>query len=475
MKKWTKVLCCVLMIGFFAVCTLTGCATVGNIKNTYNEVIYNGNSAVMVGNHLYYGNGFADIGEFSSDGDYKANINKSFLARLDTKNLKAKNEDFSPKNVENVSSEVVGYKNTFMFVLGQQIYYATPNRQKVSTGGETKNDYSYTCIYTSKLNGDSKKKLYTTTAEISKIEVLKTEGTYYIVMLAGDKLIKINLSNNKSQVIAEGVSSVALPKTFQKDKIGSTLNWNGEIYFTTALKVESGSGRNGNILNKIKLSGGKAEEIYNQGTTLSLIGREKDVVFFTEKTGSFETETYVADFSNSTNFNKEKFQSSSSISDIKLISAKTEEGERDLGYVYSVGSNVGFKILGGKSGVVSFQNQGEELSSFKILFVTGRTIYLSTTTGIYRAELSNVFNGISTTVNVETVVTMKAIYDGSFYAFDGSYIYYFAQLEEVEIDENEEEDKEPETDENYYLYRAKVGGENSYQLLGQTVINSRRS
>lgn len=491
MKKWTKVLCLCLLVGLFTICTLTGCATVGNVKNNYNELIYNGNSAVMVDGYLYYGNSFADISALSGDGSYKASAKNSFLARVNTNaELSSKTIDHSPKKVENVSTEVAGYSNSFMFVLGNQIYYATPNRQKVSQDGNASYQYGYTCIYRSKLNGDNKKKLYTTSAEIKQIEVLKEGKTYYIVIFAGDKLVKINLSNSKASTIAEGVTSVAMPKTFQKDKIGSTWGWNEFVYFTKALSVESGSGATGNVVSRVKLSDGKVEEVYNNNSDITFIGREKDVIFYTE-TNSGSAETYMKNMTTSNgSFANYDARIPSSISDIHTVSVKTtekdENGEtqtktNDLGWIYTVGSNLGYRTVGGRSGYVSFSD-GTQFSTYKLLFVDGQMIYLSTTTGIFTVDLSNVFSGESTTVEAKAVVTMTAIHEGALYAFDGSYIYYYAKLEEIEPEKDENgEEKEPETDDNYYLYRAKVGraenvgADKNYELLGLTSINSRRS
>ena len=182
MKKITKLLCGILGVAFLA----TGCATVGNIKNSDNELIYNGNAAVMVDGYLYYGNSFADItaDTFKNLNDYKNSAKLSYLARLNTNiELAATSNNYSPKKVEKVAEEVVGQKNQFMFVLGQYVYYTTPKKEQ-STNSDNKLEYqfSYSTICRSKLNGDDRKELYKTEAEITKIEVLKYSGKYYIVL-----------------------------------------------------------------------------------------------------------------------------------------------------------------------------------------------------------------------------------------------------------------------------------------------------
>ena len=486
MKKFSKILCCVLGLGFL----LGGCATVGSIKNSSEELIYNGNSAVMVDGYLYYGNAISDISAFSSDSDYKKAAKIGYLARLNTNiDLEAKSKNFSPKNVEKVASEVTGYTDDFMFVLGNYIYYATPNRQKaLDSDGNASNYYNYTTLYRSKLNGDGKSKIYTTNGEVTQIEVLKYNGNYYIVMLAGTDLIKIQIGNRVSaSVVAEDVTSVAIPKTYQKDKVGSSLDWNGYIFYTTTRTDEDNSDISGTDVQRVLVTGGDSEVVFHeQGTTVTFIGREKDVLFYT-MTGH-ETEIFISDVTgdNSKNAfrnNRQTFFSASSISDITLVST----GTVDYGYVFlnSSGALMFKDIRNNRSGAITLQSDGESISSYKILFVSGRTVYLSTTTSIYKADISSVFNGGSTTIACDTIVTMTAIYDGNLYAYDGTYIYFYAQLEELEEDEKDpdesEEDEEEETDENYYLYRTKVNknseadAANPYELLGKTQIESRHT
>lgn len=478
MKKITKLLCCLAFICVALVGTLAGCATVGNISNPNKEIVYNGGAATIVGDYVYYGNAFAKAADFKEGGDYKAALETAYVSRLNNKTYDAKGKDYSPKGVEYFASEVAGHEKSFMFTLGQYIYYATPNTQKgINENGETSNYYNYTKIYRSKLNGNKKKCIYTTVGEVTKIEALKFESTYYIVMLAGDKLISINLGNNKGAVLAEGVKSVALPKTYQKDLLGSTLDFNGYIYFTTDRESEIGSGRTGQVVSRIKLSGTEAEVMYDQGTTLSFISRDKDVLFFTEKVGSDETETYMLDLSSNTSKNafvndKKYLGTTSNLTDFNLVS----NDEFEYGYTYLNGSTLNYLLKSGKTGAITFQNQDAPLGGYKVLFTSGRTVYVSTTTGIYRADLSQVFAGSTEIVNCETVVSMTSIYDGALYAFDGQYLYYFAKLEEVETENDDKaEEEQEEADETYYMYRARVGYTNSYNLIGATKSAKRRS
>ncbi len=495
LKNWVKMICCATLCVLCLSCVLAGCATVGNITNSSEEILYNGNSAVMVDGYLYYANSVTDASSFSSDSDYKSSAKTTYLARLNTNvDLEATSEDYSPANVEKVSSEVTGYEGNFMFVLGQTIYYATPNRQVVSSSDGNSYNYTYTCIYKSSLNGNNKSKLYTTLGEITDIEVLKADGVYYIVMLAGTDLVKINLSTNKAETIAEDVSSVALPETYQSNKLGSTLDWNGYIYYTTSSTSESGSGNTLSSLMALELSTGETKELdYSYSDTYSLVGRENDVIFYTITTSTSEstTTTYTSDMSSKpTALSKDIFVSDT-ISDIDLIVTEswTSSGEvsySTVGYIYyNSSSSLMYKSIKGH-GLLSFtatvDGSSTSLSSYYILAINGTTLYLSSTTsdavGIYSADLATATFSSSSgfTVECTEIITMTAIYDAALGAYDGTYLYFYAQLEELEDDDEDDDDETEETDENYYLYRVNVNGAtHKYELLSKTSISSRHS
>ena len=71
---------------------------------------------------------------------------------------------------------------------------------------------------------------------------------------------------------------------------------------------------------------------------------------------------------------------------------------------------------------------------------------------------------------------MTDISDSGVYAFDGKYLYVYAQLQEIPDDlKDEGEEETEETDDNLYLYRARVDGTDEFELLAKTAIESRRT
>ncbi|MBP3431875.1 MAG: hypothetical protein J6K39_03375 [Clostridia bacterium] len=477
MKKWAKILCC---LALFA-CVLAGCGTVGNINNTEKEIIYNGNAAVLVGNHLYYGNSHVDT-DFENEEAYRTSAGSSYLARLDTsKNMTGINADLSPKHVENVASEVTGHDKSFMFVLGQNIYYATPNIHKGEDAeGNVSNNFSFTTIYKSALNGDGKKELYTTTADVTQIETLKFDGKYYIVILAGEKLVKIDLSSDKATELATGVKSAAMPETYEKSKVGSTLDWNGYVYYTTA-KSDENSALSGYNVNRVAINTEKAEAVYTAGgtKTITFLDRERDVLVY-----SIGSEVYVSTKSNNKNDfinSQHLLQATSSISGFNLVtSVSTEQDgakkETIHGYVFTSGSALNYVTSNfAREGAITFKDAaGTAITGYTTVLVSGRTVYLATTSAIYKADISSVFITSSETVTCQTIVTMTTIDTGAF-AFDGDYVYYYAGLETLESEGGETTEVE---DDSLYLYRAKISSSQNakaYQLLSAAQDSDRKN
>lgn len=465
MKKGAKLLCGILGVAFLA----TGCATVGNVNNTEKEVIYNGNAAVCVSDYVYFGNSLADYTTFTSDGSYKTAAQISYLNRLETAvKLSATSKDYSPKNTEKVNDEVVGQKNNFMFVLGDYIYFSTPKReQEKDSEGIPQYVYSQSTLYRSKLNGDNKSVIYKTTGDISNIEVLKYNGKYYIVMLEGTNLVKIEIGDNySSKVIAKDVSAIAIPKTYQKANEQSTLSWNGQIVFATARKDESNSDISGTKISKIDVATEKVKTIFDeQAVTVNLLGREKDVIFYTINSVSYAFDTNKAGTVDLKSSEYEIY--SAAISDVNLIASQNKE----YGLLYTSNSKTVYRTTSGKTGVVNFTVDGSSISA-SVVNVSGRRVFLASSTGLYSAELSDVYSRTTNgAVDVEchTIATHSAI-KTDLVSYDGKYIYYYAQLENVEDDETI-----TDTDANYYLYRANVNNTNDYALLSLTQTDSRHS
>lgn len=483
MKKMNKVLCGVLGLGFL----LTGCATVSSFKNTKEELIYNGNVATVVGDYVYYANKYAETIE-DKDG-YKEAAKLAYLARIDRNIDVATKKDYTPADIEKVGSEVVGHSKNYMITLGNYIYYTIPNKDKVEDSeGNVSYKFNYTTLYRCKLNGDKVKKLYTTTGEVTQIETLKHNGKYYIVMLAGSDLVRVEIGKKCSaKVIAEDVTSLAMPETYEENRFGSTLAWNGNLFYTIAKKDESNPDITGTHIYKHELSSNEGKKVGTVAKTLKFIDREVDTLFYTYSETAVE-KTYAYD-SNRTievggkqvapafTVNASDLFSVSTIENIKQVTARVaSEGKTaalTMGYVYFNSEIMTYQTVAGKTGSFTFKSGDTNVENFQLLFVDERTAYLSMATGIYKADLSAAFNGEGGPVEIECVevVNMLGLQEEGNYAFDGTYIYYYADLQPLSEEEaGEGEDTTEDLDSGKFLYRSHVGktGAANYQLLSKT-------
>lgn len=465
MKKITKVLCGILCAGLF----LAGCASVSNIKNSSNEIVYNGTAATMVAGYLYYGNAFeSNVSGFDNTTDYKNSAKLSYLARLNTKiNLAAKNGKYSPKSVEQVTKEVVSQDQSFMFVLGDYVYYTAPKtEQEKNDSGKLEYDFDSTKFFRSKLNGDSKKAFYSTTAKISSIEVLKTKGKYYIVLLEDGKLVKFELGKSvKKTIIDKNVTSVGMPKTYEKSKDQSTLDWNGYLIYTKAATNENSTDISGTDVLKVALSGGNPVTLgHVLNKTINIVGRERDEIFYTQ-----DSTTYKFDASSTSLGTTEYY--AGEISGVNLIATK----ESVKGYIFKANDKMIYKTASNKTGLLKFKYDDNDVSG-EIVAIDERMVYIATTSAIYKVDLSEVFERNESgevTKNLTKIVEMASIHQGN-YAYDGKYVYFYAQLENEEPEEGETAETITDFDANYYLYRAKVTG-TTYELLSRTKTAKRHS
>lgn len=287
MKKIAKCVFGALSASAFMIMGVTGCSGVQNINNNTNGIIYNGGSVVSVGDYLFYGNGFVSgVDEFndSSSSEYDAAKEYAYLSRINKSEYDGTKYK-SSSNVQKISDRVVGYSNAYMFVSGEYIYYATPNLHQTN---QNKYIWKYVSIFRSKLNGDDKKEVFTTTAynaSTAQIRALSFENKNYLIIFDGTNLVRITLDDKIStKIISDSVTGVALPKEGEQ--------WNGDIYFTEDRNSTS------NIVYKASVTDGEKEEICKEnGLKVTFTGRVGNKIFYSREQDSIK-ETYILDLDN---------------------------------------------------------------------------------------------------------------------------------------------------------------------------------
>ncbi len=490
LKKFLIVICCILSFGF----VLAGCSTVSMITNENNELIYNGNAGVTIGDYLYFGNSYNEVSSLSDMSGLRDVRKSSYLARINLENINAKGQNFTPNGVEKVNSEAVAQENQFMFAIGNYIYYLKPDVHRYTTDDGASYQFGYSVLCSVKLNGDGNREIYTYQGEVAEIEVLKYDGRYYVVAFAGDQLFATRLNNGKgsTKVLGEGVTSVAIPKTQGAELDGYSDEWNGKIYFTDTDE---------NDVSKVKevavtADGTEdAEVIGDKNGTVSFVYRQNDLIFYTYTSGS-TTRTY---YNNVKTLSGEYYKneiilvdnahefSSATISNVFVL----QYGTPFETVVYTANSAIYYKnTMNGSGRVTISDDSGNDVSSATIMVVDDRLAYLISSTGIYEVDFARLTTGsgdISITPT-KTVATMTSI-NTTLYSYDGEYIYFYAGLEaltdeeqelinnekeEAGIEVSDEEEDITSLDDGTYLYRVSIATGDT-QLLGITDYEERHS
>lgn len=458
----------ILSILFAMALILTGCATVSNVvdkngKAIYlDEIQYNQGHVVEVGDYLYYGNGYSAT--TSDEFNYKNSAKYGYLARLNTSEDLKFDDDVdleyinstSPNGVDKVNDKLIGYQSQDMFALGSYIYFTSANTHKTSS---LENDYTQVSLFRVKFNGDGFKELGTYKHDENSIITVQkgSDNNYYYIITEpaeestynifsikiGDSLgeeKQLNKYEKDGEEVVDAIETVAIA-----DENSSIKNI---IYTVTSDSTEIDT----DAVKAVDFATGEVKTLDNgvAGATISLEGREGDVVFYAY-TYKAITEIYFKDLVNSDNYYNptasNKFYNATEIKNIDSVGN---------GYVFVSASSSSLIYND-----LDTTSDGELLLTTSeytdILFTDGDYVYYSNATSIGRISVVDKIK--------ETIVTMTDIVSGVC-GYTGDYIYFYAKLEEVKESE-ETESEESKEDTNYYMYRTDKLG--NYQLVGQTI------
>lgn len=463
MKKSVKA---ILAGALLSTVLIAGCSTIPTMSNEKSGIIYNGGGVVSVGDHLIYANGHVsgvDGFSASSDSEYKAGQAYGYLSRTDMSKFEG-SKDSNENEVNKLSGKLAGYSNTYMFAVGNSVYFATPNLHKTSGN---KYIWNYVSIFKCSINGGNEKEVYTTTAyDVSKaqIKALEFNEKNYLVIFDGENLVKIDLSNDKASVIAEGVTSVALPDEGEK--------WDGNIYYTTAR--ESDVGQQGNIVYKAGIEKALKTVIADRtDLTFTFTGRVENELFYTrEVVASGIKETY----SHSTENQQKSFDTAGKRFyplEVSNVDAIAEGNTEYNGYTFTVTVSEKMEVRYYNSYKAASQEgyQAELLiagsQGYADTVVTfGTEYYYTTSEGIFKTDVSS-----KTSEQIVSDMTIKTgVYGYDYVYVDGNIsrlnnIYFYSQIPESE--ETEKAEEEGESDTNYYLFGVDKNGQKDPVLVGK--------
>lgn len=305
---------------------LTGCGEKGLPENpsTESASISNGGIAVVKGDYLYYVNGFKSYQNLTKDVDNVWGdqvIGAIYRVKLNNNTIAHNSDGFLEKS-EVVIPQIVGTENASFYIFGDYIYYATPNMQ-VDEHGNLLNARSNICR--ANINGKDNKVLYTTDQTLSALNwtMFELDGTVYVVMLDGTKLISINAAAKKpsTTVMANDVTSIGLIKT---DKYLPTDNVstqtiegvNNYVYYTRNITEDDKLGSlGGNVLARVKVGSSSEEVVATNGNTYSITEAKNGCLYYTRtRNGSSIATLCKYTLSSSKAFNEAKETEISSVS-----------------------------------------------------------------------------------------------------------------------------------------------------------------
>ena len=355
MKKSGKILALLLMGGL---CTLAlaGCSSWSGIENSKSDqILYNGGIVSVVDDNLFYANGYTNTDITTMD-EFNAAAQYSYLARLNL--AEAETSAYtSPDAVNKLNSEVVGYSNMYSFVLGDFVYYASPNKHRTSSNTYV---FTYVSIFKTRLNGSDTTELMTTSSynsETAQLRAVSVDGQNFLLVYDGTTLSAINLANDSVRTISSAATSVALPREGE--------SFNGKLYYTE--DKANTYGESGNEVFEYDLLTGESKAIMKTiNNTITFTGRCEDEVFYTRVDAiKNTTQTYKAnaqDFESTAFLSAGEYFYSTEISNVWKIERGLTQGYD--GYIFSSSLTAALRFFSNKT-----QRQHQRFCSpFRVLF-----------------------------------------------------------------------------------------------------------
>lgn len=435
MKK--KVLTIITMLVLCVCFLFSGCT---KLSLPTGKVSSNGGSVVVVGDYIYYANTFVDVSTLSKNDNTTKTTKHNSMYRVKTVDdgVVKYDEDDNLTDVEKVYEKIAGFATSNMFIVGDYLYFTSPNVHKEDKTGADK--FDLTTLFRMKLNGTDFKEILTTRTT-SGTFCLVNGSTPYLLIYDNNQISKLVLENkiSSAKVLVDKASGVALPK--QTDSLRY-------VYYTTDIdENETNAGIKGNYLNRLDLNDNSTTCIESKpvANTISLVAYEDNILYYkklVDGTSLYYSNTMVGGFEAG-----EKVRTVfGDVDGTDEISSFTTINKDNVVYIYN--SKIYLNHIN-DDGTTKYELLISEKATIE--YVSGDYIYysLDSGAGVYRISYKDkVSQKMSEKTDIKT---------GSF-DFDGTYIYFYAKSEN-------------NTTETYYLYRANTktaeNGRINTERLGQ--------
>lgn len=406
MKKVLSAL--VLMLMAFAF-VLGGCGASLVMPATNACVKGNGGFVVQKGEYIYFANAYtayATLGQAEnpvSSTDQKYGIYRVKTSSF-TNGSMTFDEDGYPQHVEKIVSKVSAFENNGLFIVGDYLYFASPNTHKTN---RNENRFDLVTIFSVKLDGTSMKELYTTEDYTNgDWTVLSVSGKTYLITRENTSLIRHELNNgniSNKTTLADNVSASILVNEVSSE-------FDHFVYFTTGrTEAEAELGFSGNILKKVNIATAAILSDNNAiGTTITILNQQHGKLFYTTKTSNSATKLHVKSLTGADKLLSEWTDATN----LFFFGYENDNSSKDI--VFNSQAKLVTQSL--DSAALSVLMNSEVTP----LFVSGDYVYYSTASNISR---------ISYKERQTTQVVVELEYQKGAVDFDGRYVYVFAKVQ----------------------------------------------
>ncbi len=421
MKKITTVLLMLLISLCFV---LSGCSAPLTMPNEYTNVVSNGGFVVGAGDFAYVANAYQSYSNLTTKADNNGKKVAQYSINRTQLNVENPNQTyFSYLQTEDgtasfdlVLNKIAGYETSNMYVVGEYLYFTTPNVHK---NKQNEYEFNLSTLYRVKLNGTDLKEIYTTKASDAKFYLTGNENKQLLIF--DDETIKVldvyNKSTSVKNLIKDDVKvdDVIFPATEEQ-----ALTY---VYFTAEKENTLISG---NRLCQLNITTGRIEnEKALANNTFKLLAYNYGTVFFVVTGNTDSDGLYSATAETFVNGGVRHRYSTDTTS---LVYVKDASHSVDC-FVFIYDNKPYIQLISQTN-----DNQAVKLNdhSATLQFVDGTYVYYSTSEGIYK---------ISVIGREALQISDMTEFDSKKMDFDGRYVYFFAKGEGQET-------------ETKYLYRA---------------------
>ena len=401
MKKSIKyVLALVLCLCF----VLVGCTP--KLEMPKGNIDSNGGSVVMVGDYVYYANTFVDYSSLSGNANEDKTTNQNALYRVKTDEFgyTTRDDDDFIENIEKVTTKISGFNNSNMFVVGNYLYFTSPNAHKNKKGEDL---FKLTTLFRVKLDGTGRQEILSTETTQGKF-FLVTEETPYLLVFDNNKIIKLTIGDKlgKIETLVSDVLDVVFPTNYGKLDA---------FYYTTDIsEQDKTAGLSGNYLHKFDLTNNNQSLISrNERETISLVAFEDGKLYYKRLDAETKDSLYYSNTMQETFENGEKVLTA-------VGETTSKDSTTDVISKFSIINEDNYVFEYNKKIMLNTETTPLVNEEAKIEKIYGDYVYYSTSKGLFRISYKD--------KKVQTVAEISNIKQGEG-AVDiaGEYVYFYAK------------------------------------------------